>query len=64
MLGDGKVIDSWLEIFLSELIGTGFLMYLGCLGLFAAAGEWKTLAPMQGGIVWGFTVSSVIVVRI
>lgn len=57
-----KNMDLLLQIFLSEVIGTAFLMYFGCMGGFSNLNETLPLPPMQGAFVFGFIVSSIIVV--
>ncbi|XKL67834.1 hypothetical protein PGB90_003325 [Kerria lacca] len=54
-------LDTLIEIFVAEVIGTALLMYFGCMGLFASTNGVKSLPPMQGGIIFGFVVSSLIV---
>lgn len=49
-----------LEIFAAEFLGTTFLLFFGCLGLFANSSHFESLAPLQGGIVFGFVVASII----
>ena len=56
--------SSDVEIFVAEFLGTALLMFFGCLGQFANASQFEILAPMQGGIVFGFVVASVIAVSI
>lgn len=56
--------DGLLEIFLAETVGTTFLMYFGCMGLFGSLTEVASVTPLQGGFVFGFVVASLIVVSI
>lgn len=54
--------SSVLEIFAAEFLGTTLLLFFGCLGLFANSSHFEILAPMQGGMVFGFVVASIIFV--
>lgn len=67
---DGRrKFDALLEIFLAEIIGTGLLMYFGCMGSLASVDssdgstKFKPLPPLQGGLMFGFVVSSLISVN-
>nr|AYN64406.1 aquaporin-like protein [Phenacoccus solenopsis]QEY08361.1 aquaporin [Phenacoccus solenopsis] len=59
LVGRGRV-GKWIQIFLAEFTGTACLMYFGCMGLFADLSGFAKLAPLQGGISFGFTVSSLV----
>ncbi|XP_065200043.1 aquaporin-like isoform X2 [Planococcus citri] len=52
--------SSDLEVFVAEFLGTMLLLFFGCLGLFANSTRFEILAPMQGGVVFGFVVASII----
>lgn len=47
------------EVALAETIGTGMLMFFGCMGLVSGFAG-KQLPSMQGGLIFGFVVSTII----
>ncbi|XP_065219328.1 aquaporin-like isoform X2 [Planococcus citri] len=53
-------IDTLMQIFLAEFFGAACLMYFGCMGCFGSVTEVAKLPPMQGGLVFGFVVASLI----
>lgn len=52
--------DALIQIFLAEFFGTACLMYFGCMGLSRSIIAVDRLPTMQGGIVFGFIVASLI----
>ncbi|KAK7579611.1 hypothetical protein V9T40_000240 [Parthenolecanium corni] len=59
-INERRKFDTLLEIFLAEIIGTGLLMYFGCMASFGSLTEVKPSPPMQNGLMFGFVVTALV----